>query len=171
MNRKDALVRLTARLLARRDALRKTLSGDLDTIREASQAQGVGDDVDAAIDSANDEIYSQLVEFESKELAQIERALERIAAGKFGRCEHCGGKIPAARLEVLPYTTTCIECQRANERAGTSRVRSRDSKQWANVRDTSLEEDLEEALARTELSFGGFDIREPTERFSRSVLV
>ena len=31
MARKDALIRLTARLLARRDVLRKTLSDDLDS--------------------------------------------------------------------------------------------------------------------------------------------
>jgi hypothetical protein len=28
-------------------------------------------------------------------------------------CERCGGQIPAARLEVLPYTRLCIACSEA----------------------------------------------------------
>lgn len=171
MIRKEALVRLTARLVARRDALRKTLSGDLDALLEISQASGVGDDVDAAIDCEDDEIFSQLVEIESDELAQIERALERISAGEWGRCEHCGGKIPVARLDALPYTTSCIDCKRAKESAGAYQVLNRDSNRWAKVRDPSAEEELEEAFARTDLSHLRFDFPEPTERFSRSVLV
>ena len=106
MARKDALLRLTSRLIARRDALRKALNGDLDSFRRFSELNAVGDNVDAAVDSANDEICSQLVEIESRELGQIEHALQRIGAGVYGRCEFCGGKISEARLNALPYTNT-----------------------------------------------------------------
>ena len=99
MARKDALLRLTSRLIARRDALRKALNGDLDSFRKFSELNAVGDNVDAAVDSANDEICSQLVEIESRELGQIEHALQRIAAGVYGRCEFCSGKISEARLQ------------------------------------------------------------------------
>ena len=75
MARKDALLRLTSRLIARRDALRKALNGDLDSFRKFSELNAVGDNVDAAVDCANDEICSQLVEIESRELGQIEHAL------------------------------------------------------------------------------------------------
>ncbi len=75
MARKDALLRLTQRLMARRDALRKALNGDLDSFRKFSELNAVGDNVDAAVDCANDEICSQLVEIESRELGQIEHAL------------------------------------------------------------------------------------------------
>ena len=115
MARKDALLRLTSRLIARRDALRKALNGDLDSFRRFSELNAVGDNVDAAVDSANDEICSQLVEIESRELGQIEHALQRIGAGVYGRCESCGGKIPAARLNALPYANNCIKCERENE--------------------------------------------------------
>lgn len=132
MARKDALLRLTSRLIARRDALRKALNGDLDSFRRFSELSAVGDNVDAAVDSANDEICSQLVEIESRELGQIEHALERIGAGVYGRCEFCAGKISEARLNALPYTNTCIDCQRENER-GQSRGLEPDSKRWAKV--------------------------------------
>jgi DnaK suppressor protein len=49
-------------------------------------------------------------------LEQIDAALDRIAAGTYGRCVRCGGAIVAGRLEVLPYAETCIECQSALER-------------------------------------------------------
>ncbi|MBA3480356.1 MAG: TraR/DksA C4-type zinc finger protein, partial [Pirellulales bacterium] len=65
-----------------------------------------------------DEISSTLAEVESRELASIEVALERMRAGKYGLCEICNGKIPLARLNALPYATSCIECQRATESAG-----------------------------------------------------
>src|SRR5213082_2125430 len=131
MARKDALLRLTSRLIARRDALRKALSGDLDSFRKFSELAVVGDNVDAAVDSANDEICSQLVEIESRELGQIEHALQRIAAGVYGRCEYCNGKIAEARLNALPYTNTCIDCQRENERHGQAFGRSSEDTRWA----------------------------------------
>jgi len=140
MARKDALLRLTSRLVSRRDALRKAINGDLDSFQKFSSVTGVGDNVDAAVDSANDEISSQLVEIESRELGQIEHALQRIAAGVYGRCEFCGGKISEARLNALPYTNSCIDCQRENERLGQNRGLEGDMQRWAKVFDKSTDE-------------------------------
>jgi len=63
-------------------------------------------------------LSSQLAEVESRELAQIEAALELMRDGKYGVCEGCEKPIPLARLQALPYAATCIECQRAAERSG-----------------------------------------------------
>jgi DnaK suppressor protein len=35
--------------------------------------------------------------------------------GTYGVCEGCQCKIPVARLNALPYSTTCIKCQREME--------------------------------------------------------
>jgi DnaK suppressor protein len=43
-------------------------------------------------------------------LSKANRALERIDAGTYGICESCGKAIPIERLEVLPYSTLCVEC-------------------------------------------------------------
>jgi RNA polymerase-binding protein DksA len=43
-------------------------------------------------------------------LRKAENALERLERGEYGICESCGTAIPLARLEVLPYTTMCVEC-------------------------------------------------------------
>ncbi|MFN7812562.1 MAG: TraR/DksA family transcriptional regulator [Planctomycetia bacterium] len=119
MARKDALLNLRAILVRRRDALRSALAGDLTLLREL-RSESPGDLVDAAYDSAQDEISSQLAEVESRELANIENALDRMKAGSYGLCEVCSGKIPLARLDALPYATMCIECQRELERSGAS---------------------------------------------------
>ncbi|MFM7411657.1 MAG: TraR/DksA family transcriptional regulator [Planctomycetota bacterium] len=119
MARKDALLNLRAILIRRRDALRSALAGDLSLLKEL-RSESPGDVIDAAYDSAQDEISSQLAEVESRELANIENALERMKAGTYGQCEVCGGRIPLARLNALPYATVCIECQRELERSGSA---------------------------------------------------
>jgi RNA polymerase-binding transcription factor len=42
-------------------------------------------------------------------LSKVEHALERVAQGTYGTCEVCGRTIPMARLDVLPYTTFCVD--------------------------------------------------------------
>lgn len=138
MARKDSLLRLHARLVARRDALRKALNGDLDSFREFARANAVGDNCDAAVDTANDEISSQLAEIESRELGQIERALQRIVKGVYGQCEYCGEKIAEPRLNALPYTNTCIDCQRENERQGQAFGPGAEDHRWAKIYDKPL---------------------------------
>jgi DnaK suppressor protein len=136
----DSLLRLHARLVARRDALRNALNGDLDSLREYHSTFDVGDNVDAAVDTANDEISSQLAELESRELGQIEHALKRIAAGIYGRCEYCGDKISEARINALPYTNSCIECQRENERSGNAFGHGGSEARWSHVADRGFDD-------------------------------
>ena len=33
-------------------------------------------------------------------------------------CKHCGVEIPAGRLEVLPFTQTCVKCSTEAPKAG-----------------------------------------------------
>jgi len=112
MSRKDSINKMRELLVTRRNALRKALAGDLSLLKQLREQTG-GDVVDAALDAAQDEISSQLAEVESRELANIDRALVRIRNGSYGECEICNGRIPLARLNALPYATSCIECQRA----------------------------------------------------------
>jgi RNA polymerase-binding transcription factor DksA len=45
-------------------------------------------------------------------LAEIEAALARLAAGRFGWCEQCAAAIAAARLAEIPHARCCPECER-----------------------------------------------------------
>jgi DnaK suppressor protein len=132
MARKDAILKMREILVMRRDALRKALAGDLSVLRELRE-QTAGDVVDFALDSAQNEINSQLAEVESRELASIENALERMRSGQFGICEGCSGKIPMARLNALPYATLCIDCQRESERYGSTGASDSD---WGRLVDS-----------------------------------
>jgi DnaK suppressor protein len=51
-----------------------------------------------------------------QQLALVDAALERLAAGTFGSCVRCGNPIPAERLEALPWAPRCIDCQRLADR-------------------------------------------------------
>jgi DnaK suppressor protein len=133
MSRKDAILNMRQILIKRRDALRKALAGDLSLLKEL-RAQASGDVVDAALDSVQDEISSQLAEVESRELNRIEYALERMREGHFGVCEGCGAQIPMARLNALPYATLCIKCQRESEQLGGGGSADVD---WGRLLDTS----------------------------------
>ena len=138
MARKDAILSMRQILIMRRDALRTALAGDLSLLKEL-RAQAAGDVVDAALDSAQDEISSQLAEVESRELASIENALERMRDGQYGVCEGCSISIPMARLNALPYATLCIDCQREAERFGKGGSGDSD---WGRVLDTSGDGDV-----------------------------
>jgi DnaK suppressor protein len=138
MARKDAILSMRQILIMRRDALRTALAGDLSLLKEL-RAQNSSDVIDAALDSAQDEISSQLAEVESRELASIENALERMREGQYGVCEGCSCSIPLARLNALPYATLCIECQREQEKYG--RHGGNDS-DWGRVHDSGSDNDV-----------------------------
>ncbi len=46
------------------------------------------------------------------QLAAIRTALQRVHKGSYGICEACGGPIPPERLEYMPETAYCVNCQR-----------------------------------------------------------
>lgn len=138
MARKEAILNLRTILIKRRDALRQALAGDLSSLKELRE-QRSGDVIDAALDSAQDEINSQLAEVESRELASIEKALEQMRTGSYGVCDICETRIPMARIQALPYATTCINCQREAESEGAAGGAGAD---WSRVPDTSTDAEL-----------------------------
>jgi DnaK suppressor protein len=115
MKKKDAIKRLKDVLEKRRLALRRALSNDIADLKRGTGIES-GDVADVALDDAFDLVSSQLAETESRELAQVETALERMRRGTYGRCSGCEGVIPMARLEALPYALRCVKCEREAEK-------------------------------------------------------
>lgn len=68
------------------------------------------DFADQASDQEGAEALGALEDAALAEVAAIEAALGRIAAGRYGICERCGDTIPVARLRAVPATTHCIGC-------------------------------------------------------------
>ncbi|MBI2440369.1 MAG: TraR/DksA C4-type zinc finger protein [Lentisphaerae bacterium] len=66
------------------------------------------------------------VSLEQDIVFEIDEALNRIKLGTFGACMACNGPIEKARLEALPYSRMCVECQSRVE-AGRKRNRTFES--------------------------------------------
>ena len=98
------------RLETRQQELRRTVS--------RTQADGRSADEDTAQDIADRAASSYTKEFlfsqsnnERQLLQMVDKALARIREGSFGECINCGKEINAKRLEAVPWTRHCIECQ------------------------------------------------------------
>jgi DnaK suppressor protein len=145
MKRSEFLKQILTTLLSRRDALRRTLAGDAAQLR--SHDAGVGDEIDAALETEHAEMRSQMASFESRELAQIDSALDKLKSGTYGRCDNCDEAIAPLRLKALPYASECIACARRDERRGAAPARgpvNRIAAYDTDESEVSLDESLEE---------------------------
>ena len=64
---------------------------------------------DAATETYERELDEGLEEDAREQLRQVDKALARLEAGEYGRCEICGKEIPVERLQAVPWTTLCID--------------------------------------------------------------
>ncbi|GAA2128801.1 TraR/DksA family transcriptional regulator [Nocardioides bigeumensis] len=63
-------------------------------------------------DDVTDHVVLAQRESLSEVLEDIARARQRISDGTFGTCPGCGRSIPTERLEIRPWSATCIGCAR-----------------------------------------------------------
>jgi len=104
--------RFRQRLLKRK----RELTGRLRSIDRDIRHEGMSADWnEQASERENDEVLESLGNSSDKELQLIKFALRRIEDGSYGSCDNCGGEIPAARLELLPFTPYCVDCAEAFE--------------------------------------------------------
>lgn len=114
MNRSEFLKSMQQKLTAKRDALMASVTSELSELRHedgTTSANEAGD----TIDNECQELNSRLAERTSEELQQINAALGRLRAEKYGECEGCGREIPLTRLKALPFATHCVYCQSQRE--------------------------------------------------------
>ncbi|MFJ5694619.1 TraR/DksA family transcriptional regulator [Arthrobacter sp. NPDC093125] len=95
---------------ARKIALLPALRADIVSANAARQNSNVDDEHDPEGATIAFELSqaSALMDQSSSGLAQIEAALDRIAAGAYGSCAICGERIAEGRLEARPWTPFCI---------------------------------------------------------------
>ncbi len=70
-----------------------------------------GDEADLATMQQAKEQSLWLANEQKQRLAQIDQALARIAAGKYGICDNCGNPIAPERMAAIPHATLCVQCQ------------------------------------------------------------
>ena len=66
---------------------------------------------DIASDAFEREKEFSILEQVEAELADVDRALDRLDVGTYGTCEVCGGIIPDERLAVVPAARFCTHHQ------------------------------------------------------------
>ncbi len=102
------------KLADRRNELVKTLSEFRNESKEVETdiAQDVADKAES---SYTKEFLLSLSDAERGQLFQIDAALKRIDKGEFGHCQMCQKEIGKKRMNALPWTPFCIECQEKAE--------------------------------------------------------
>src|SRR5689334_14261075 len=82
----------------------------------ATDETNAQDIADRAASSYNKEFLFHQSNNERQMLNMVEGALSRIREGSFGECISCGNEINAKRLEAVPWTRHCIDCQEKLEK-------------------------------------------------------
>ena len=101
------------------EARRRTLSQSLHTVigRPGSSEAGLPTEVAAqATETLLHELDVALADRQSRQVVQIEAALERLERGEYGLCRDCEALIALARLKALPFAQRCRPCQDLAER-------------------------------------------------------
>lgn len=107
---KKKLEAFKKRLETRQQELRRTVSRNQQDGR-SSDEDAAQDIADKAASSYNKEFLFHQSNAERQLLQMVEGALARIQDGSFGQCISCGREINPKRLEAVPWTRHCIECQ------------------------------------------------------------
>lgn len=68
------------------------------------------DFAEQAVERQNDDVVDTLGVRLRGELAAIDAALARVAAGTYDSCADCGDTISGERREALPLTAVCASC-------------------------------------------------------------
>ena len=107
--------------------LRAQLEHDV-AVKEAQVAETGGDDLDPnrggvsnhmaddANETAEQSTMLTLQLSAARQLDHVNDALERIENGTYGTCTNCGKPINPARLDALPFSALCIDCQNLSDR-------------------------------------------------------
>jgi DnaK suppressor protein len=107
---KKKLEQFKKRLETRQQELRRNVSRTEQDGRSTDE-DAAQDIADRAASSYNKEFLFHQSNNERKLLQMVESARDRIRQGSFGECISCGKEINPKRLEAVPWTRHCIECQ------------------------------------------------------------
>jgi DnaK suppressor protein len=108
---------LTASLRAQREELAKEIARlterPPDQAGTVSFGKRIGDGTTEAVERIHTTAAARSV---AASLADVDRALEKLADGTYGECDVCGRPIGDERLSALPWASRCIDCSRSDQR-------------------------------------------------------
>ncbi len=106
----ETIRKFEQKLREQQTELRYTL---LSTVKEGREVNtdDTQDVADQAVASYQKELLFSQGTTGHTQLTLVRAALDRLAEGNFGECLNCGKTIGIKRLEALPWTPYCIDCQ------------------------------------------------------------
>jgi DnaK suppressor protein len=112
---KKKIEQFKKRLEDRQQELRRAVNRTAQDGREADIDASAADIADRAASSYTKEFLFHQSNNDRQTLQMVDGALARIREGVFGQCISCGEDINAKRLEAVPWTRFCLECQEKME--------------------------------------------------------
>jgi DnaK suppressor protein len=108
---------LKARLLQLRAETRSAGPAKIEPNRRDPTTVGTADEDEQALSEMLQTLASQRNRKQAELIALVDRALAKMASSpdEVGLCEECDEEIAQPRLELMPYTTLCAECQAAKD--------------------------------------------------------
>jgi RNA polymerase-binding transcription factor DksA len=105
---REILLAERVRVLRGIAALEREFAG----IAEAASAGGTDDehDPEGATLAFERQHTAALLDQAQQQLAAVDAALARLAAGRYGVCDRCGQPIGEDRLAARPAALTCVRC-------------------------------------------------------------
>jgi DnaK suppressor protein len=137
--RKAFLKKARETLREMRGQLLRSVQEDLQEGREQTKDEGM-DTYDLASDARDREISLILTDRDRDKLQAIDDALARIDDGTYGVCESCESDIAEGRLEALPFTRLCINCQAEREKEARNTKRDED-RTYRRLTPTDVDDD------------------------------
>jgi DnaK suppressor protein len=130
--RKTFLKKARETLQEMRTQLLRNVQDELHEGREQTKDEGM-DTYDLASDARDREINFILTDRDREKLQAIDDALARVEDGTYGVCESCEADIAEGRLEALPFTRLCINCQAEREKEAKTMKRSEEDRSYRRL--------------------------------------
>lgn len=106
----ETVSKFEKKLMQQQVDLQRAMLSAVEQGRETT-ADDTQDVADQAVASYQKELLFRQGTNGHAQINLIRAALDRLAEGTFGECLHCGKTIGIKRLEALPGTPYCIDCQ------------------------------------------------------------
>jgi DnaK suppressor protein len=126
-NRKKFMADLRQQLLDTKARLLEEMELESKAEREGNKDEGL-DTYDLASEERDREISFILSDRERSKVKNIDDALERMEERTYGVCDSCGLEIAEERLNAMPFTRLCRDCQQDQEREARSQRRVEDER-------------------------------------------
>jgi DnaK suppressor protein len=77
--------------------------------------EGSPDLLEVAQETEEERVWLAVLDRSYAARLELDRAIELLAEGRYGRCADCDRRIPSGRLRVLPFAVRCVVCQGRHE--------------------------------------------------------